>query len=98
MAGFGRKRAISRCISGFLPYFFQRAWLKARLLRACVHSHAVWNSRLRNQGNPNSAPEPASISRGEIIDDFADFGFIDRGTIDLDHLGDLRLPEILFEF
>src|SRR5882724_13619985 len=39
-----------------------------------------------------------SIIGGEIVDDLADVAFVDRRSVDFDHLGDLGLPEILLRF
>src|SRR6266496_4248410 len=42
--------------------------------------------------------ENALIGRGQIIDDLANVGIVDRRAIDLDHLRDFGLPEVLLEF
>src|SRR5258707_12746632 len=39
-----------------------------------------------------------SVIGGEIVDDLADVALVDRGAVDLDHLGDFGLPEILLRF
>src|SRR5258708_2304392 len=46
----------------------------------------------------DSALNRILVGRGEVIDDLADIGIVDRRTVDLDHLGDFRLPEVLPEF
>src|SRR5216684_8156535 len=38
-----------------------------------------------------------SVGRGEIVDDLADVGILDRRAIDLDHLRHFSLPEVLLE-
>jgi len=39
-----------------------------------------------------------SISRGQIVDDLADIGIVDRCAIDLDHLGHLGLQKLFLSF
>src|SRR5258707_11798632 len=45
----------------------------------------------------DSAWKRSSIGRGEIVDDLADVGILDRRAIDLDHLRHFGLPEVLLE-
>src|SRR6202022_4124223 len=44
-----------------------------------------------------SAWKRISVGRGEIIDDLANVGILDRRAIDLDHLRHFGLPEVLLE-
>src|SRR5258708_2840657 len=45
----------------------------------------------------DSAWKRSSIGRGEIVDDLASVGILDRRAIDLDHLRHFGLPEVLVE-
>src|SRR5258707_11911849 len=45
----------------------------------------------------DSAWKRSSIGRGEIVDDLASVGILDRRAIDLDHLRHFGLPEVLLE-
>src|SRR5258708_37364993 len=46
----------------------------------------------------SGARRRALVGRGQIIDDLANVRIVDRRAIDLDHLRDFGLPEVLLEF
>src|SRR5258708_20327003 len=57
----------------------------------------VWGAA-RAEINTSGARRRALVGRGQIIDDLANVRIVDRRAIDLDHLRDLGLPEVLLEF
>src|SRR5258708_5361550 len=52
----------------------------------------------RAEINTSGARRRALVGRGQIIDDLANVRIVDRRAIDLDHLRDFGLPEVLLEF
>src|SRR5690242_14016907 len=55
----------------------------------------------RDRGRPASSWDGSSevglVGRRQVFDDRRDVLLVDRRTVDLDHLGDLGLPEVLLE-